>query len=217
MSLDQLIAHPKTWLRANALWPSGQLNVMAKGAPDVFKVGTAQEGSRVWPVVLRPMGGVECKRSDGTPLPCWEIAYGGAGSSLAYYLPWRPNSSLSMVIGDKADFFITDTMNGCTFAFAPGGQMRVAHVNYNTFNDAGEREEGKPIDQGHMNAEVNRLIGPGAPALRKADYATGNFPNVTVIGVRHGGIWKFCYQKRDYIGTGHTGKSYRYKGVHSIR
>ena len=215
MSLEQLIAHPKTWLKSNALWPAGQLNVMAKGQPDVFKAGTAQEGSRVWPVQLRTLSGVECKRSDGTALPCWELAYGGM-SAFAYYLPWVPNSSRSMVLGDKADLFITDTMNGCTFAFAPGGQMRVAHVNYNTFNDEGVREEGKPIDQPHMNAEVNRILGPGSVGLRKAQYVTDNFPNVTVIGVRRNGIWKFVYQKRDYIGTTNV-KSYRYKGVHTIR
>ena len=52
--------------------------------------------------------------------------------------------------------------------------------------------------------------------LRKAQYTTSNFPNVTVIGVRKNGMWKFVYQKRDYVGST-TVKSYRFKAVHTIR
>ena len=217
MSLQSLIAHPKTFLKTNALWPAGQLNVMAAGKPDVFKVGTTDEGSRVWPVQLRAKGGVECKARDGTPMACWEVAPASLpAATLAYYLPWRPNSTLTMVLGDKADFFITDTMNGCTFAFGAGGKPRVAHVNYNTFNEAGDREEGRPIDQAHIDAEVQRLFPGAVGALRKADYLTSSFPNVTVVGVRRNGQWTFVYQKRDYLGTA-ANKLYELKSVHTIR
>ena len=217
MSLQSLIAHPKTFLKTNALWPAGQLNVMAAGKPDVFKVGTADEGSRVWPVHLRAKAGVECKAHDGTPMTCWEVAPSPSpAATLAYYLPWRPNSTLTMLLGDKADFFITDTMNGCTFAFGPGGKPRVAHVNYNTFNDAGDREEGRPIDQPHMDAEVQRLFPGAVAALRKADYLTSSFPNVTVVGVRRNGQWTFVYQKRDYLGSAGN-RLYKLQSVHTIR
>jgi len=209
MSLQQLIAHPKTFLKQNAVWVSGQLNVACRGRPD----------TKVWPVTLAPSTTSECKKSDGTVMPCWEIvpATSLGGVTLAYFLPWGPNSTKDMVLGDKANLFLTDTMNGCSFGFGPGGNPRVAHVNYNTFGDSGDREEGKPIDQGHINNEMTRVLG-GAPtgALRKQDYVTGTFPNVTVIGVRQGGAWKFVYQKRDY--TGSTGKKqYTYKAVHTIR
>lgn len=217
MSLAQIIAHPKTFLKSNALWPAGQLNVLAKGQPDVIRAGTPAESSRVWPVQLRPKQGVSCRR-EGVSLPCWEIAPSQSMDSLAYYLPWRPNSTLSMVLGDKADFFITDTMNGCTFAFGPGGSPRVAHVNYNTFNDAGVREEGRPIDQGFMNQEVQRVLPGGAHGtLRKADYLTNSFPNVTVIGVRRNGQWTFVYQKRDYVGAVGALAGYEFRAVHTIR
>jgi hypothetical protein len=217
MSLASIIAHPKTFLKQNALWPSGQLNQMALGQPDVVRRGTPQEGSRLWPIRLQRKSGVSCTRN-GVPLPCWEIAPGQSlASTLAYYLPWRPNSTLSIVLGNKADFFITDAMNGCTFAYGAGGAPRVTHVNYNTFDDEGARKEGNPIDQPFMNREVRRVLG-AAPqaALRKADYATSSFPNVTVIGVRRGNQWKFVYQKRDYIGST-TVAEYKWKSVHTIR
>jgi hypothetical protein len=121
-----------------------------------------------------------------------------------------------MLLGDKADFFITDTMNGCTFAAATGGKPRVAHVNYNTFNELGDREEGRPIDQPHMDAEVRRLFPGAVAALRKADYVTRSFPNVTVVGVRRDGQWKFVYQKRDYLGAA-ANALYTLKSVHTIR
>lgn len=219
MSLSQIIAHPKTFLKSNALWPAGQLNVTAQGRPDVVRAGTPTESAKVWPVQLRRKAGVSCSHR-GVDMPCWEVAPAGSlggGMVLAYYLPWRPNSTLSMVLGDKADFFITDTMNGCTFAFGPGGQPRVAHVNYNTFNDEGVREEGRPIDQAFMDQEVQRVL-PGGTAgvLRKANYVTPNFPNVTVIGVRRHGRWKFVYQKREYLGAGVTAQ-YALRSVHTVR
>ena len=217
MLFSTIIQHPKTFLKDNALWPAGQLNVLAKGKPDVFKVGTVDEGSRVWPVELRQINTVECKTRSGAVMPCWEVAPSNSmAATLAYYLPWQPNSTRTMLLGDKADFFITDTMNGCTFAFGPGGKPRVAHVNFNTFNEERDRQEGRPIDQGHMNAEVQRVISGGAIALRKADYTTANFPNVTVLGVRRNGQWTFVYQKRDRVAT--TNKIiYMLKSVHTIR
>lgn len=213
MSLLQLIEHPKTFLKTNALWISGKMNVACMGRPD----------NKVWPVTLQVNGLVECS-SGGNPMPCWEIVPATSMSmTLAYFLPWGPNSTKEMVLGDKANLFLTDTMNGCTFAYGPGGNPRVAHVNYNTFNADGEREEGKPIDQPHMDAEVTRVLGGAATgALRKADYGTPSFPNVTVIGVRRNGLWTFVYQKRDYTGVGTTtaskGKSqYTWKAVHTVR
>ena len=217
MSMTQIVAHPKTFLKSNALWPSGELNAIAQGRPDMIRGGGPDEGAKVWPIKLSPKNNVSCKRK-GVLMPCWEIAPSQSlACTLAYYLPWRPNSALSIVLGDKADFFITDTMNGCTFAFGPGGNPRVAHVNFNTFNELGDREEGLPIDTPFMNQEVNRTLGgPPSAALRKADYITNSFPNVTVIGVRRHGQWKFVYQKRDFTGAGIVAE-YNLKSVHTIR
>lgn len=220
-SMSELVLHPKTFLKSNALWPSGLLNVQARGNPATFGPNAA---AQVIPLMLRPKPGVQCLNKTGVPMPCWEIAPAGLGGYLGYYLPWQPNSTKTMVIGDKADFFITDTMNGCTFAAGIGGTVRVAHVNYNTFNADGDREEGLPIDQGHMDNEVQRVMGAATPgvALRKAGYtiANGDFPNVTVVGVRRAGLWTFAYQKRAMTAPARLGTAmvpgYRLVSVHNV-
>lgn len=221
-SMSELVLHPKTFLKSNALWPSGLLNMQARGNPATFGPNAA---AQVIPLMLRPKPGVQCLDKTGVPMPCWEIAPAGLGGYLGYYLPWQPNSTKTMVIGDKADFFITDTMNGCTFAAGIGGTVRVAHVNYNTFNADGDREEGLPIDQGHMDSEVQRVMGAATPgvALRKAGYtiANGDFPNVTVVGVRRAGLWTFAYQKRAMTAPARLGTAmvpgYRLVSVHNLR
>ncbi|WP_374645733.1 hypothetical protein [Tabrizicola sp.] len=221
-SMSELVLHPKTFLKSNALWPSGLLNMQARGNPATFGPNAA---AQVIPLMLRPKPGVQCLDKTGVPMPCWEIAPAGLGGYLGYYLPWQPNSTKTMVIGDKADFFITDTMNGCTFAAGIGGTVRVAHVNYNTFNADGDREEGLPIDQGHMDNEVQRVMGAATPgvALRKAGYtiANGDFPNVTVVGVRRAGLWTFAYQKRAMTAPARLGTAmvpgYRLVSVHNLR
>ncbi|MFD2103214.1 hypothetical protein [Tabrizicola soli] len=220
-SMSELVLHPKTFLKSNALWPSGLLNVQARGNPATFGPNAT---AQVIPLMLRPKPGVQCLNKTGVPMPCWEIAPAGLGGYLGYYLPWQPNSTKTMVIGDKADFFITDTMNGCTFAAGIGGTVRVAHVNYNTFNADGDREEGLPIDQGHMDSEVQRVMGAATPgvALRKAGYtiANGDFPNVTVVGVRRAGLWTFAYQKRAMTAPARLGTAmvpgYRLVSVHNV-
>ncbi|BBO81506.1 hypothetical protein DSCO28_20720 [Desulfosarcina ovata subsp. sediminis] len=58
--MQQLIKHPKTFLHANAVWVSGQMNFKGKGKGEI------------WPVRLVRDGGVSCtKRGNG--IPCWEI------------------------------------------------------------------------------------------------------------------------------------------------
>lgn len=217
-SITDIVAHPKTFLRANGLWPSPTLNVAARGMP--YTVSDSDR-AQVIPLAIRAKPGVTLADRHGVMLPVWEVVQATSmGAAMGYYLPWMPNSTKTMVIGDKADFFITDTMNGCTFAAGTGTTVRVAHVNYNTFNAEGVRQEGLPIDQGHMDAEVNRVMGVGAAvALRKAQYADlgGGFPNVTVIGVRQDGHWRFVYQRRIYINTEHTVQRYRLASVHSVR
>jgi hypothetical protein len=205
MSLAELVSHPKTFLRFNALWISGRLNVECKGRPD----------TKVWPVVMIPDDSAEC-RKDGNLIPSWQITKATSlrDFRLAYFLPWGPNSTKTMVLGDKADLFLTDTMNGCTFAYGGPNGATVTHVNYNTF-----REEGKPIDQTEIDNEVDdvfNLIGGPTAMLRKTDYGTANFPNVTVIGVRGTGGWRFVYQKRDYTGATNK-KQYVLKSVHTVR
>ncbi len=205
MSIHQLLQHPKTFLKSNAVWVSGKMNLIGKAKAEI------------WPVTLTGAGGVTCLGFDKKPIPCWEIvpAESMADFELAYFLPWGPNSTQSTTLGNKAKLFITDTMNGCSFAGeTTGGAPKVAHVNYNV-----GRTEGNPIDQTFMDSEINRLFPPGTSgpkALRKADYLTPIFPNVTLIGVFRNNKWDFVYQVRDYQGAT-SKKNYALMSVHTVR
>ena len=201
MLIHDLRDHPKTFLKNNAVWVSGQMNFRGRGKAEI------------WPVTLVRASGVSCTRQ-GVNLPCWEIVPATSLSehALAYFLPWAPNSTKEMTLGSKATLFITDTMNGCTFAGVGGPSPRVAHLNYNV-----DRQEGNPLDQGIIDGEITRLFtATPVKTLKKADYATSTFPNVTVLGTLRDSGWRFVYQKRDYTGATGT-RNYVWKGVHSIR
>lgn len=201
MSLSEFIRHPRTFMRNNAVWVSGELNAMGRAT------------SGLYPVTIAPARGVSCTKN-GAAMPCFEVKPAtDLGMTLAYFLPWEPNSTKVMTLGTKADLFLTDSMNGCSFAAATGMSPTVAHVNYNM-----HRTEGQPIDQAEIDNEIAATFPHGGPAktLKKADYVTSTFPNVTVMGVRKTTGWEFYYQKRNYTGATAT-RNYEYKSVHKIR
>ena len=48
----------------------------------------------------------------------------------AYYLPWRSNAATTMQLGNAADYFLTSTLTGCTFAVYGTRLMpTVTHAN----------------------------------------------------------------------------------------
>lgn len=204
MSIELLVQHPKTFLKTNAVWVGNEFAWQAKGTP----------GSKLWPVTLRRTQNKKCTKSDGTDMPCWDIVVAKSlECALAFYLPYVPNTTKEMTLSTKGKLFITDTLDGCTFAHNGGGAAKVAHINYTQGG-----VEGAKIDQPFMDGEVNRLFPGGAMALKRDDYDTATKGNVTVIGVlRHGGAWEFVYQQRDYKGLGHTAQEFQYVSVHRIR
>src|ERR1700679_2548433 len=141
LSLTLLIDHPKTFLKTNAVWIHGSLNVAVQGKPQVNANGVG----KVFPVEMRSATGKSCVDKAGRNMPCWEIVETKVFSklgTLAYYLPYEQNKTKSMLLGSNAKLFLTDTINGCTFAASTGGQPLVSHLNYT----AG-RQEGTSIDQ----------------------------------------------------------------------
>jgi hypothetical protein len=209
MSLSLLIAHPKTFLKANAVWVHGQLNFMTLGRPDT--IGTTGM-SKCFPVQLQRSQMKHCTDKSGGNMPCWEIvpATSLGEFTLAYYLPYRQNAVTSMLIGNKANLFLTDTIDGCTFAAGPGAAPLVSHLNYTV-----GRQEGALIDQGQIDEDLDELYPAGGiQALKKAQYKTDDqIANVTVVGVRQSGAWKFVYQRRDNLGGG----NFRLRSVHSVK
>lgn len=73
--------------------------------------------------------------------------YGGQCVKM-YYLPWKEDRHISMVIDEQADFFMTASMHGCRFQVKDfgNGQLSVSHTNV---------QPGPGID---AQAEVLKLI-----------------------------------------------------------
>lgn len=189
-----MINHPKTFLKDNAVWVANEFAWKAKGVAN----------TKIWPV---------------TDMPYWEIGIAkDHDMALAYYLPHVKNQTKEMTINNKARLFkarlfLTDTLDGCTFAYKGGGAAKVAHLNYSL----GHVDDAK-IDQAEIDQEVNRLFPTGAATLKKDDYQTATVSNVSVIGVlRDTGAWEFIYQKRDYTGLGHTAQNFELVSVHRVR
>lgn len=147
--------------------------------------------------------------------------YGGHCVKL-FYLPWKEDRHMSMVIDEQADFFMTASMHGCRFEVKDfgNGMLNVSHTNV---------QPGPGID---AQAKVLKLIRDdscGAPtalsfgkdkyfpdasrcitATRRGLMPMGILPEhvlsahvdtylANVIGVRQGNKWKFYYQLTCYV------------------
>lgn len=219
MLVNEIVAHPKTWLKTNALWVHGGLNVACKGKPDIIDAGKDTERARLFPVQFVRTSEYKCLDQDGRPMTCWELRQGTSlgFDALVYYLPYVQNQTRSMRLADKGSLFFTDTIDGCTFAAGPGGAPVVSHLNYTEENDEGVRAVGGKIDQGKIDSELNKLYGAQKiAALKKADYRKSDaIPNVTVLGVRGDGGWRFVYQRRNRIEN--SLRDFQLVSVHTVK
>lgn len=54
----------------------------------------------------------------------------GGGGTPCYFLPWKNDAGVSMVLGGAADFFFTSTLSGCTVqVMGPANAPTVTHAN----------------------------------------------------------------------------------------
>jgi hypothetical protein len=112
----------------------------------------------------------------------------------AYFLPWGGSRTYCGKLGTNAEYFITPTLNGCTFAFRGyGPNPSVAHSNIT--NVATQQ-----ADQAAMDADLRTKFGGVMPShtVIKAAYKRapigGEDYRSTVIGFREGNDWHFFYQ-----------------------
>lgn len=114
----------------------------------------------------------------------------------AYFLPWGGNKTFTMKLGNRADYFFTPTLNGCTFTVGGGHEVVVAHSNY-------VKGANQTIDQGRINLDIFNTFGRNVAAiLSKQAYKDNLGPNapivdfkVTVVGIRKKSGWSFYYQR----------------------
>lgn len=146
--------------------------------------------------------------ASGKKIPVYEVlrAQGLASAHShrfrAYYLPYRNNDIRTMRLDPAshgnadAAFFFTDSLNGCSFAAGPGQYPKVGH-----FNRTEDGEDGKPIDQGAINADITQEFPGGTTSrIEKTHYKNDAADYATVMGVKTGADWTFWVQSRSVTG-----------------
>ena len=106
----------------------------------------------------------------------------------AYFLRYKDLKSTVTKLGDKADYFFTDPLSGCTVSCGRGATPLIIHYNWK--NDSG-------IDQTAIEHDIKaRYMDAPRGAVRKDDYQSATDTSATVIGIRNPGtgIWNFLYQ-----------------------
>jgi len=118
-----------------------------------------------------------------------------------FYCPWSGDRVWSVDLDDRADFFFTATLNGCTVAVEGAVDPKVSHANYIDPTN-------QQIDQTTIDTEIGRRHAATDPRVGKADYtnvakktrrlAKGKVLDylATVIGFRDPATnqWSFYYQ-----------------------
>lgn len=120
---------------------------------------------------------------------------------IGYYCPWSGDRVWSVDLDDRADFFFTATLNGCTVAIDGAVNPKVSHANY---LDPLTQQ----VDQGRIDTELAKRHAATDPRVSKGDYtnvakkskrlAQGKVLDylATVIGFRDAASnqWSFYYQ-----------------------
>jgi hypothetical protein len=205
------VSNPVNWMRNNVLLIDIQTNTSvpsATGGPVAKSVVKYPQGAVV-SVNIDKDASLTAKVAGGGSRPVFRVkeATGAAGSYShrfnAYYLPFFSNDFRVMTLDPAqfppgADFFFTDTVNGCSFAAGSGATPKVGHFNRTV--DA--RDPGSAIDQGAMNADIGLQFGGGTTVkLTKATYKPGTPDYASVFGIRNNAGWTFYWQgPRSWIG-----------------
>jgi hypothetical protein len=198
------LADPLGFLNANIIVPHNTLQSVALGQPKIIKVNL--EPDTTGNTCINAAGqNVSMFRATGVQ----GLRSPASNAFQAYYLPYMNNTTKQMNLGNAANFFFTDKIDGCTFAAGTGqGQAPlVAHLNQ-------QRADGT-IDQPALDTTVANVFAaaPGYRQLSLPDYispeeqlmktdptAAAAKTHVTVIGIRNGTGWVFYFQRRNWIG-----------------
>ena len=157
--------------------------------------------------------------ANGKKIPVYEVLKSAGAPSThshrfrAYYLPYRGNDLRTMRLDPAdhgnadADYFFTDSLNGCSFAAGPGVHPKVGH-----FNRTMGGQDGAAIDQNQIDHDIQAQFAGGTQhRIQKTDYKNGAGDYATVLGVKNGAQWDFWVQIRTI--TGMTQGKTNWKGV----
>ncbi|WP_370979801.1 hypothetical protein [Agaribacterium sp. ZY112] len=205
------ISNPLNFLRNNVLIVELQSQVVTpsleQGKLDVLSVKHDQ-GSIITVNIAKDLrhGG---QKSNGKDTVVYKIGEATGQASKhshrfsAYYLPFMNNDFRTMTLGDKADYFFTDTMNGCSFACGPGKSPKIGHFN----RVSGQNDV---IDQNAIDRDIQGQFPGGVlKSLTKTDYKAGIGDAASLFGIRKNGIWHFYYQVYSIAGVTKLGRIYK--------
>lgn len=120
----------------------------------------------------------------------------------SYVCDYGRNEINYQVLGTEADFCFTITMNGCTFGIGSptgDGSVLVSHGNMAELEGTDEDPTG---DQFERQLKVGQQFhGHGTTFLTPEMYRRKH-ANVTMVGMRIKGKWKFFYQRYIAVGGG---------------
>jgi|GEM_PF-5548755 len=207
------LANPVTWLNSNLLIVAiqEQLNTptadLARYPTGLMAAPRYRDGALVSCDISRHPTDTA---TDGRATRLTYVVKGATGTPSthshrfnAYYLPFFNNDFRCMRLDPTqfppgADIFFTDSVNGCSFAAGPGATPKVGHFN----RISGPNDM---ADQGLMDTDINNQFAGGTVVkLSKATYkGTSISKAASVVGVRHGAVWRFYWQAREIAGYNH--------------
>lgn len=124
----------------------------------------------------------------------------------SYVCDYEKNNTKFVMLGKKAKFCFTITMNGCTFGIgAPSSDGSVIVSHSNRASDRNQAETQREITLG---GHKNRAVAMLEPSM----YRIAPRMTCTTFGIRSGRTWKFYFQS--YMPSG---SSWEHYGVPEIK
>lgn len=203
----QFLASPTTWLRHNVIICDINSRIAESSGGAVATMKMKYEAGAVVDCDLVKSND-SAHTSSGKAVPVFTLveAKGKANAFShrfkAYYLPFRSNAIRTMRLDPAlfppgADFFFTDTINGCTVCAGPGANPKVGHFNRTVGGD-----DSANIDQTAIDNDITSEFSGGTiMKLSKGTYKAGVGDAATILGVKWMGAWSFYWQKREWVGA----------------
>lgn len=207
----------------------GRKHVVVAGQANLFDVRVTKAPMTGTRVVPRLAGGNETVVDYATTGGAINAELTAHRCIRAYYLPWRSNAATTMRLGNAADYFVTSTLTGCTFAvYGARTAPTVTHANNGAQQDLNLSQDymGKLLDQIRADeADVTNLGLQGNEArftthdykLRADPYLNKKIDkdykihqaktHTVVVGYRDttNGEWSFYTQQVVVVGYERTG------------
>ncbi|MBN2124786.1 MAG: hypothetical protein JW821_10870 [Deltaproteobacteria bacterium] len=118
----------------------------------------------------------------------------------AYYLPSVPNRSPTLRLGTRADYFFTDTIQGCMFAAYGDDRNHLTVMHANALNIGGQEELTRQAGEIRAGDHAYTMILDPATYRTAPDEHPGDWQaemvTVTVVGWRRNDGWHFYHRRR---------------------